>query len=178
MAETALLILGVGSTIIGGFQAKANADAEAAQYREDARLAKSAGLQDNAERQRELASTLAQQEARLGSRGISLGSYSSSSRGVSSELRKQGEQTIRLSKIQSGASVRRLTLGANIAKSKGKQALVQSFFSAGKTLLGGADLFSGSSTKAPGIPLPYGATQANRPLPMGHLRKPRWILDR
>jgi hypothetical protein len=148
MAETALLILSVGSTIIGGFQAKANADAEAAQYREDARLAKSAGLQDNAERLRELASTLAQQEAILGSRGISLGSYSSSSLGVVSDTRKQGEQTIRLSKIQSGASVRRLTLGANIAKSKGKQALVQSFFSAGKTLLGGMD-GSPTKTKAP-----------------------------
>jgi hypothetical protein len=146
MAETALLIVSVGSSILGGFQAKANADAEAAQYEENARLQKSAGLQDEAERQRELATTLAEQEAILGSRGISLGAYSSSSLGVVRETRKQGEQTIRLAKISSNAEVRRQTLGANMAKAKGKQALVQSFFSAGKSILGSKDLFSGSSS--------------------------------
>lgn len=110
------------TSIAGGIGAKAAADRDADQYREEQENARVAGLQEETERRRELQRQLASVDAIRGGRGVEL--YSPTADNIRSELERAASEDINTIRLNASNRARRYGAAADASKSQGTGALI------------------------------------------------------
>lgn len=137
----------VGSAIMQGQAASRAANLQAQQYQEEADIARAAAVQDEANRRRALAATLATQEAIRAGRGVEL--YGGTGDAIRDTTTADFEADILTSRANILRKGSRYDLAASEANLYGSSARTASYFKAGAGLLSaagtGARLWQSSS---------------------------------
>lgn len=129
-------VVSVAAAAGGAIQGMNAASAERQQYEEQAKIAETAAIQDEAQRRQELTRVLASQDAIRAGRGLDL--YSPTGNAIRAGTIEQAETDIRTSNLNYAGKSRFYGLGAEAADAKGTQALFEGFAGVGKGLLSGA----------------------------------------
>lgn len=125
-------VVSAGASIAAGVQQARAAEIEARQYEDERRNAATAAEQDEAERRRELARTLAAQEAMRAGRGTEL--FSQNALNIRQQTIAAAEDDINTSRLNFLSRQRRYALGAQGARSSATGALIGGFADATGTL--------------------------------------------
>ena len=137
MGVTAVIgaaVLGAGANIAGGIAANSQAKTEAAQYEQNARLAKTAANQEEVIRREDLLSTLSSVRAIRTSRGLD--PSSPTGQAIGERLTLQAERGIGAERLNALNQAQAYRTQAAITRSQGKTALLTGFLKAGTGLLG------------------------------------------
>lgn len=145
MAETLAIagaiasVVGAGTSVLGGLAQNNAAQAERQQYEEERRNAQVAAAQAEEERRKDLARTLATQEAVRAGRGIDLFSATGTTIRDSTIADAEADiDNIRLNRDRAGA---RYGLAASAAGARGTAAIVGGVGNAAGSLLSGAQAY-------------------------------------
>ena len=120
------------STIIGGLAQKSQADAEAAQYRQNAQNALTAGDQQDAARRADLISTLSSVDAIRTARGLDVASPTGLA--IASDYTTRAERAINVTRANAFAQAGADRTAAGIASSQGNAAMITGFLKGGQSL--------------------------------------------
>jgi len=127
----ALAVASAISSIAGGIQAKRAADTEAAQYREEADNARTAAIQDETQRRKQLQRTLATQQAIRAGSGFEL--FSPTFSNIQAQTTKDAESDIETAQINFMSKQGRFLLGAEGAEASGQSKMLAGFGQAAGT---------------------------------------------
>lgn len=157
MGELAVLsavasVASAGASLVGGIQGRAAANVERRQIEEQARLGALQANQAEEERRRDLARTLATQDAIRAGRGVDL--LSATGATIRDQTMADAEADIDNIRINQGSAAARYQLAGSAASARGTAAFVAGIGGAAGGLLSGARALSDLNRARPPAPQP------------------------